>query len=102
MYHIMIISDIRGLLSHPPPIFLYLSSRFPPRAEFKTREREGSFNDWLVQLSPEDITRAIMSSKQGTGIWRELWDSVPPGTAYLRPVPPRRTGGGGTRRSEED
>lgn len=47
--------------------------------EFKSRELEGSFNDWLVQLSPEDITRAIMSSKQGTGIWRELWDSVPPG-----------------------
>ena len=34
------------------------------RTDFKTRRRSGSFNDWLVQLSPEYITRAIMSSKQ--------------------------------------
>ena len=31
---------------------------------FKARHSTGTFNDWLVQLSPEDITRAIMSSKQ--------------------------------------
>jgi hypothetical protein len=31
---------------------------------FKTSRPQGNFNDWLVQLSPEDITRAIMSSKQ--------------------------------------
>ena len=44
---------------------------------FRAMFPSGTFNDWLAQLSPQDITRAIMSSQRGTGIWRELWDSVP-------------------------
>ena len=31
---------------------------------FKTQHPHGSFNDWLKNLSPEDITRAIMSSQK--------------------------------------
>jgi hypothetical protein len=31
---------------------------------FKAQRPNGTFNEWLAQLSPQDITRAIMSSKQ--------------------------------------
>ncbi|EKX31094.1 hypothetical protein GUITHDRAFT_122702 [Guillardia theta CCMP2712] len=44
--------------------------------DFRKRNPTSTFRDWLSQLTPQEITRAIMSSKKGTGIWRELWDQV--------------------------
>jgi len=42
---------------------------------------QGTFHQWLLELTPEDITRAIAASRGGTGVWRQIWDSITPGEA---------------------
>ena len=60
---------------------------------------QGTFHQWLLELTPEDITRAIAASRGGTGVWRQIWDSAAAGGAMERgqpallPPPPEQSPG---------
>lgn len=45
-------------------------------AAFRLKRPSATFHDWLAQLTPQQITKAIVASKQGTGIWRKIWDDL--------------------------
>jgi hypothetical protein len=41
---------------------------------YRAAHPQASFHQWLNQLTPQDITRAIAASGGGTGVWRQEWD----------------------------